>query len=300
MLPYLKLIKFDNLLIIALAQFCIKYGLFEPFNIAITLNGIGITMLVVATVSIAAAGNIIIEIYDREDSGAKSLLQGSITEKSANRLFIVFNIIGVLIGFYLANLISRPGFAALFIIISVVYYIYASYLKEIIAVKNIVIALLAALSLIVVGIFDLLPAITEKNRASQTVIFSIITDYAIFAFIIVILRELVKDCLTIDKDHNVGIRTVPIVLGKSRTTKLIGVLTLLPIAAVIYYIYTYLFSNSKAVILVLALVVAPLLYFMIKSFSAESDKQFIHLRLILKLVLVIASISLLLYQFVLI
>ncbi|WP_109852690.1 geranylgeranylglycerol-phosphate geranylgeranyltransferase [Aquimarina sp. AU58] len=300
MLSYLKLIKFDNLLIIAFAQLCLKYGLFEPFNIAITLNGLGIAILMVATFCIAAAGNIIIEIYNQEDTGVKGVLYDSITEKSANRLFIILNIIGVLIGFYLANLINRPGFAALFIVISGVFYIYASYLKEIIVLKNFIPALLASLSLIVVGIFDLLPAITEKNRASQTVIFSIILDYSIFAFTIILLREIVKDCLHIDRDHNIGIRTVPIVLGKNRTTKLIGALTFLPIISVIYYIYTYLFSNSKAVIFVLILIVAPLLYFMIKSFSAESDKQFKRLALLLKIILFGASISLLFYQFVLV
>ncbi|WP_051476111.1 geranylgeranylglycerol-phosphate geranylgeranyltransferase [Aquimarina megaterium] len=300
MLSYLKLIKFDNLLIIAFAQLCLKYGLFEPFNIAITLNGLGIAILMAATFCIAAAGNIIIEIYNQEDTDVKGILYDSITEKSANRLFIILNVIGVLIGFYLANLINRPGFAALFIVISGVFYIYASYLKEIIVLKNCILALLVGLSLIVVGIFDLLPAITEKNRESQTVIFSIILDYSIFAFMIILLREIIKDCLHIDRDHNLGIRTIPIVLGKNRTTKLIGALTLLPIISVIYYIYTYLFSNSKAVIFVLILIVAPLLYFMIKSFSAESDQQFKRLVLLLKIILIGASISLLFYQFVLV
>ncbi|MBQ4822498.1 geranylgeranylglycerol-phosphate geranylgeranyltransferase [Aquimarina sp. MMG016] len=299
MLPYLKLIKLDNLIIIALAQLCIKYGLFEPFGIAITLNGFGIALLIIATLSIAAAGNIIIEIYDYEGSIEKSLINGAVTEKSANRLFIIFNVIGVLIGFYLANMIGRSGFAALFIITSGIFYIYASYLKEILVLKNVIIGLLTALSLLVVGIFDLLPAITAKNRESQTVIFSIILDYSIFAFIIIVLREIIKDCISIDKDHNLGIRTIPIVLGKDRTIKLIGSLGILPIAAVIYYIYSYLFSNTNAVLIVLALIVAPLLYFMIRSFSAETNKQLKQLSLILKIILIISSISLLFYQFIL-
>ncbi|WP_438711626.1 geranylgeranylglycerol-phosphate geranylgeranyltransferase [Aquimarina muelleri] len=299
MQSYLKLIKFDNLLLIALAQLCIKYGLFEPFNIAITLNGLGIALLIFATVCIAAAGNIIIQIYNQEGATAKGLLQGKITEKTANRLFIIFNVIGVLIGFYLSNLIGKSGFAALFIITSGIFYIYASYLKEIIILKNVIPALLIALSLIVVGIFDLLPAITEKNRESQTVIFSIILDYSVFAFMIVLLREIVKDGLHIDRDHRLGIKTIPMALGKERTTKLVGILTIVPIAMVIYYIYTYLFSNSTAVIMVLLLLIAPLLYFMIKSFSAESDKQLTRLSLLLKIILIIASISLLFYQFIL-
>jgi len=296
MLAYFKLIKFDNLLIIALAQLCIKYGLFEPFGIAITLNGFGIALLIIATVSIAAAGNIIIHIHDIDGDNS---LNSAISEKQTNRLFLIFNVIGVLIGFYLSNLIGRPGFAALFVIISGIFYIYATYLKEILVVRNIVIAVLAALSLIVVGIFDLLPAITEKNRASQTVIFSIILDYAIFTFIIILLRELIKDCIYLDRDHNFGIKTIPIVLGKNRTLKIIGGLTILPIVAVLFYVYTYLFSNTETVIFVLILLIAPLLYFMIKALSAETDDHLIVLKRILKIILITASISLLFYQFVL-
>ncbi len=296
MLSYLKLIKFDNLLIIALAQICIKYGLFEPFGIAITLNGFGIGLLVVASVSIAAAGNIIIALHDHEGKG---FLNGNVSEKSANRLFIIFNVIGVFVGFYLANIIGRPGFAALFIIVSGIFYIYASYLKEILILKNVIIGLLAALSLIVVGIFDLLPAITEKNRASQTVIFSIIADYATFAFMIILLRELIKDTIHIDRDHNIGSKTLPITLGKDRTLKLIGILAIIPMLAVLYYCYTYFFSNSIAVLLVLALIIAPLLYFMIKCFMTESNTALKQLQLLLKIILVISSISLLFYQFIL-
>ncbi len=299
LISYLKLIKFDNLLIVALVQLCIKYGLFEPFGIAITLNGLGIALLITATILIAAAGNIIIAIYDQGDPRSNFLLLKYISEKSANRLFIIFNVVGVLIGFYLANLIGRPGFAALFIITSGVFYMYASYLKEIVVLKNMIIALLAALSVIVVGIFDLLPAITQKNRESQTVIFSIILDYAIFAFMIVVLRELIKDCLAINRDHNIEIRTIPIILGKERTIKLIGALTSIPIAAVIYYSYTYLFSHRDAVIFVLILIIAPLLYFMIRCFTLTSDKHLKQLLLLLKIILVIAAISLLFYQYIL-
>ncbi len=241
MLSYLKLIKFNNLVIIALAQICIKYGLLEPFDIQITLNGFGIGLLIISTFAIAASGNIIIEIYNQENSTKNELLLGSIPEKTANKLFILLNVIGVLIGFYLANLIGKPGFVGLFIIVSGIFYMYASYLKEIVILKNITISILMALSLIVIGVFDLIPAITDYNRTSHTIFFLIILDYAIFAFMITMLREMLKDCLTVDNDFNNGLKTIPVILGKKRTVKLISSLTIIPIIATIYYLYTYLF-----------------------------------------------------------
>ncbi|AXT55551.1 prenyltransferase [Aquimarina sp. AD1] len=293
MQAYLKLIKFDNLILIALAQLFIKYGLFEPFDIDVTLNAFGISLLIISTISLVAAANVMLYIQDKEQS------ETIVSEKVLNRLFIVFNVIGVGIGFYLSNIIGIPKLAALFIVVSGIFYIYTTYLKEILVLKNIIIGILMALGLIAVTIFDLLPAITEQNRASQKVIFLIVVDYSIFAFIIVTIREIVKDCMHVDRDHNAGLPTIPISLGKDRTAKLIGGLTILPIGMIIYYVYTYLFNNSTAVIIVLGLLVAPLLYFMFKSWGAESNKDFKTLSLLLKIVLFLASLSLLLYQFIL-
>lgn len=299
MLSYLKLIKIDNLILVALAQLCVKYGLFDPFGIDITLNGFGISLLIIATLCIAAAGNIIIELYEQPNTEAMQLQRNLVPEKSANVLFITLNVVGVLIGFYLANVVGKPPFAALFIIASGLFYLYASYLKEVFVLKNVIIALLASAVILLVGVFDLIPAITNRNRESHAVIFSILLDYSLFVFIIITLQELIKDCIHIDRDHNTGLRTVPIVLGKDRTTKLIAILSILPIVAAIYYIYTYLFSNTSAVILVLFLIVAPLLFFTVKAFGAENNKQLKLLLIILKVILYITSISLLFYQFLL-
>ncbi|WP_378175131.1 geranylgeranylglycerol-phosphate geranylgeranyltransferase [Aquimarina sp. SS2-1] len=299
MQAYLKLIKFDNLILIAIAQLCIKYGLFQPFQIDITLNGFGIALLVISTISLAAAANVMLEIQNKENSNRKGLQNGAITDKTANRLFIMFNVIGVAIGFYLSNITGNPKLAALFIVVSGVFYIYATYLREILIVKNIIPGLMMSLALIGVAIFDLLPAITEQNRASQKVIFLIVIDYAVFALIIITIREIVKDCLMMNRDHNLGIQTLPIALGKNRTTKLISGLSALPIGLIVYYIYTYLFMNSTAVLIVLGFLVAPLLFFMFKSWNAENNKDFKSLRLILKIVLFLSSLSFLLYQYIL-
>ena len=44
----LRLIRWKNLIMIALVQLLIKYALLEPFGAATSLNGIGITLLILA------------------------------------------------------------------------------------------------------------------------------------------------------------------------------------------------------------------------------------------------------------
>ncbi len=191
---YLKLFRWKNLLIIASVQILIKYALFEPFKIDVTLNWFGFSLLVISTICIAAAGYIINDIYDVEtdlvNRPEKVIVGKSVSEKTANNLFILFNIVGVLIGFYLSHLIEKSSFFALFVLISALLYIYASYLKRTLLIGNFVISLLVAFTIIIVGIFDLLPAVNVENQTNQITMFKVLLDYALFAFIINLVREI--------------------------------------------------------------------------------------------------------------
>jgi 4-hydroxybenzoate polyprenyltransferase len=54
------------------------------------------------------------------------------------------------------------------------------------------------------------------------------------------LREIIKDIEDVDGDYNQGIRTLPIVIGKSRTAKIVFGLSFIPILFLLYYINAYL------------------------------------------------------------
>ncbi len=166
-------------------------------------------------------------------------------------------------------------------------------------VGNIVVSLVVSLSILLVGIFELLPAITEANRAVQITFFKIILDYAIFAFMINLVRELVKDIEDIDGDHKGGMQTLPIVVGRERANKIVFALSLIPLISVIYYVVTNLFKQTEIVGYFLVFVIAPLIYICIKLFSAEQKSHYKHISLILKLVMLTGMLSLLLYKFIL-
>ncbi len=93
-----------------------------------------------------------------------------ISEAMAYNLYIAFNIIGVGIGFYLSNLIQKPMFSSIFIVVAGTFYMYATSLKQSLLIGNIIVALLLGFSVIVVGIYDLYPATYEGNRAQMGVL----------------------------------------------------------------------------------------------------------------------------------
>lgn len=292
---------------IAIVQILIKYALFEPFlestELTITLNGFGFGLLVLSTLCIAAAGNIINDIYDTEtdaiNRSSKVIIGKSISEKTAYTLFFTFNIIGVLIGFYLSNLVGRSNFFAIFVLISGLLYIYASYLKQSLLLGNILISVLVSLSILIVGVFELIPVITAQNQTTQLTFFKILMDYAIFAFLINLVREITKDIEDIDGDYKSGMNTLPIAIGRERASKVVFALTVVVLFVVVYYLVTYLLKFEVIIAYFVILIIAPLIYISVKAFGAKTKKHYQHLSNMLKLVMLFGMLSMLLYPIVL-
>lgn len=302
--PFLKLVRYPNLLMIVLTQVLVKYFLFEPFKLDVTLDGLGFSLLVISMVCLAAAGNIINDLHDTETDTVnkphKLIIGNKISEKAAYNWFIALNIIGVGIGFYLSNLVGKPSFTALFIIPSAFLYFYATQIKGTVLVGNLVVSIMVAMIIVMVGIFDLVPAITPANLSTQKVIFLILVDYAIFAFLVNFIREMVKDQEDIKGDYKAGYQTLPVILGRKRTNMITFFITLLPLAGVLYYIYNYLYDNKIAILYAMLLVMGPLLYFLVKIPGAETKKQYHQLSTLLKMVLAAGLLSIGLYRFILI
>ncbi|MEM6517427.1 MAG: geranylgeranylglycerol-phosphate geranylgeranyltransferase [Bacteroidota bacterium] len=299
----LNLIRWKNLALIILVHVLIKYALLEAFEVLTVLDNLHFFLLTLSTICIAAAGNIINDIYDVDTDKVnrpnKLIIGKSISEKLAYNLFFGFNIAGVLIGFYLSNHIGKPTFFGIFVIISLLLYVYASYLKQTILIGNLVVSFLVAMSVLIVGIFDIIPAIFPQNRASQLTFFNIIFDYAVFAFLVNLVREILKDIQDIDGDYKAGMNTLPIAIGRERANKIAFAISLIPIGALIYYLAAYLYKQQFAILYFLIFVIAPLVYASIKILSAKDKKDYATLSTIYKLILLLGMISMGLYPLIL-
>jgi 4-hydroxybenzoate polyprenyltransferase len=287
---------------IALVQLLIKYAFLKPFGVQTTLNGLGIFLLILASLCIAASGNIINDIYDVEtdliNKPKKVIIGKSISEKTAYNLFILLNLVGVGVGFYVSHWVGRASFFSIFVIISVLLYVYASYLKRTLLIGNIVISLLVALSVIIVGVFELIPVMTALNQQTQMVFFKVILDYALFAFSINLLREIAKDIEDVDGDYKAKMYTLPIAIGRERAKNTLSVLSFIPLIGIIFYVVSDLYQQPVAVIYFLLLIIGPLVYTSIKVFNASTKKDMHHISTMYKIILLFGMLSLLLYLFI--
>ncbi|MDP3679981.1 MAG: geranylgeranylglycerol-phosphate geranylgeranyltransferase [Flavobacterium sp.] len=294
-MKFLKLIRYQNLLMLAFMQLIFRYVFFKFQNIPLALADWQYGLLVLSTIFIAAGGYVINNIFDQNTDTINKpnnvIVGKTISETNAYNLYIGLTVTGVAIGFYLSNVIVKPGFASIFILIAATLYLYATSLKQMMIIGNVIVALLLSFSVIIIGIFDLFPTIHEGNQQQLGVIFSILLDYALFTFFLNFMREIVKDLEDVDGDYNQGMNTLPIAIGKSRTAKIVFGLSFIPILFMLYYINKYLLELVFTTVYLLLFVVGPLFYFTVKIWTAKSKKEFHALSLLLKWILLFGILS---------
>jgi hypothetical protein len=287
-MKFLKLIRYDYLILLAFTQLIFRYGFLElQPNLPMVLNDWQYLLLVLASVLIAAGGAIMEAI-----SGPDKHNQ-IITEEKGYNIYMAVTLTGIALGGYIAHLNMRIEFIAAFVVAAAMLYIAVTNFRTTLLVPNFLIAITAALSIIIIGIFNFYPFMSLSGSGFLKAIFEVILDYAYFAFVIAFLHTLVSDQKNTDSDYNSGKTTLPIVLGRDRAARILFFITIIPAAMVLYYVNSFLlrFELMFALGYVLLFVLAPLIYFAIKLWTAKTPKDFEHLAIVLKIVILFAAVS---------
>lgn len=296
-MTFLKLIRYQNLLLLALMQLIFRFGYLELINIPLSLWYWQYGLLIAATVLIAAGGYVINDIFDQEtdleNHSKKTIIGNSITESKAYIIYASLTISGVLCGFILANSVEKSNFAVIFVLIATLLYFYASTLKQIAIVGNIIVATLLAFSVIIIGIFDIVPNTFDFNQKQMMLAFAILFDYTKFAFIVNLVREIIKDIEDIKGDTLQEMKTLPILIGASKTSKIAFVLLLVPVLYLFYYVKSNLFDNNLlySVFYMIALVIAPMIICLIKIWNAKEKSDYTQISKLLKWIIFFGILS---------
>ncbi|WP_396162028.1 geranylgeranylglycerol-phosphate geranylgeranyltransferase [Flavobacterium sp.] len=277
-MKYLQLIRFQNLLLLALMQWVMRYLFLTQSYIDLALTDINYLLLVVSTVCIAAGGAVMQHIVNQEEDEMiqpqKRVVGNTISEAAAYNWYIGLTIIGVGVGFYLSNVIYKPTFASLFILAATLLYVKATNLNRIPLVGTIISALLVAISILVIALFDVFPATDAVNKIRMGEAFGILIDYAVFGFLLVLVFELFSTLKNKENDDRLGNATVATRLGNTKTKIIIGVITLFLIVLILYYSKVFLFELTLVLCYLLLALVGPLLFFAIKLIGCNTTKEF--------------------------
>jgi 4-hydroxybenzoate polyprenyltransferase len=290
----MKLIKYFNipdLLILAIALLVFKTGFLDSQAVAVqALNYWQYLLFILATVLVAAGGFFMNNLFSvGKDANP------DITEAKGYNIYIALNVAGIGLAWYLGNALGQPMLlTGTFMIAAGTMYFYANGLKQMLIVSNILVALLIALPIVLVALYQLYPLIGVASiETQQTVVllFKVLLDYIVFAFTIGLLLTFVNDLTQTDADYNSDVTTLPILAGRARTIKIVLGLAVVPVGMVLYYADAHLLDLTYALAYVLLFVLGLLAYFMLKLFHAKTARDFKHLEWILKLVLLFAAFS---------
>ena len=195
LIALLRLTRFWNLVIIGLAQYFTAGFLISSTAIV----DIKLLLLSISTILIAAAGYIINDYYDIKIDLINKPERVVIGKNIARRFAILFHTVlsfsGVGIGFLLSWKIGIINFLSAFLL-----WLYSNYLKRQPFVGNLTVAILTGLSI------ELINVLYEINN-------QLVTIYALFAFFMTLIREIIKDMEDLKGDNSFGCRTLPIIWG---------------------------------------------------------------------------------------
>lgn len=289
----LQIIRWKNLLLIALIQLIIKYYLIPIFNVEPVLTNIQFVFVVLATVLIAIGGYIINDIYDVETDKINKPEKVWLSDSnSIKRSFIVYrtlSIIGVLLGIFVSIIQVKFTHSLLFILPVILLQLYAFKLKKVLIIGNVLVSILVAYSVLILMFFETNILILHNDNSQN--LGYVIWVLTIFAFGINLLREIVKDAEDSIGDKVIGAESIPIRFGK-RITHLIlkGIAIVLMAVIVIICLVIYREQPLLVFYLVFAVVLA-LLLFVFQLNKVKKIADYSKLSALLKIIMLVGILA---------
>lgn len=236
---FLRLIRPLNLAIIAATMYGTGwyyegiYGKDASFH----LFSVSFTLLVISTVMIAAAGNIINDYFDvradRINKPDKVIIGTFVRRRVAIVSHWGLNFLAFCIAVYLSYLMKSFWYMFIHLLTINLLWFYSMYLKRRFLSGNIIIAALTGMVPILVGFY--FHQVLEFNNGVQPLthfpfdqymgdnyILWLAAGLATFAFILNLAREIVKDMEDVEGDKKLNSSTLPIVLGYNKTKIIIA------------------------------------------------------------------------------
>ena len=309
-ISFFKLIRFNNLIIVALTQLIIKYKLINPFLDNFILSNNQFYILVLATIFITASGYIINDIYDvKTDKVNKEnsrIIGKSITSRNAITWYILFNLLGLGLGIYIAYAVKKPYFSLIFIYCIFSLWAYSKRMKTSFLLGNVQVSFLTALAIFNVALFDMIPNGINKTN-NEFMIFKIILCYTAFAFIITFIREIIKDMEDMEGDQKINANTLAIKYGIEKTRKIIVFLILIPVFGIAYFQYNALISNffvelnysmeNLITVLYISLIQFLLIILLVKMNKSNKKSDFYFSSSLCKVIMIVGILSIPLFTY---
>ncbi len=278
LLSLFSVVRGYNILIIALAQYLTSIFILAP-NVRLrrVILDPNLFVIVLASAGVIAAGYIINNFYDREkdliNRPQKTMLDRLVSQQTKLTGYFILNFLSVVLASYVS--FRAVLFFSLYIF---AIWFYSHKLKKHPIIGNTVASILAITPFFAVFIY-------YKNFDE------VIFVHATFLFLMLMIREMVKDLENLKGDMAQNYKTIPVVYGELSSKKIISILIItsgIPVFLLLtrYEIgYMYLYFYACLILLFI---------FLIAVWTSKQKVHYVWLHNILKLIIAIGAFSIIL------
>jgi len=278
LLSLFSVVRGYNILMITLAQYLASIYILAPdWPLRKVVLDLNLFLIVTASALVIASGYIINNFYDAEkdliNKPTKSMLDRLVSQRFKLTTYFILNFLAVLAASYIS-------FRAVLFFLAYIFgiWLYSHKLKRLPFVGNLVSATLAITPFFVVFVY---------YRNFETVIFV----HALYLFLLILAREVIKDLENMVGDMAQGYKTIPILYGPKVAKAVIAlllVLTLIPTYLLVNVFdigYMFLYFMAAGILLVV---------FLVLLWKSNNKMHYVWLHNILKFIIIAGVFGILL------
>jgi 4-hydroxybenzoate polyprenyltransferase len=294
----LQRIRPVNLLIIVLTQGLLRYTLLIPIlemNGAVSPVGHGwFFLLLLSTLLIAAGGYLINDADDAViDALNKTKITGPELQSTLKYYGTMLLLAGVITGFCISFFGNLKTVWGIQLFAGILLYHYSSQIKKM--------PLLAALTVSLLTVMTIMVVYTSDSAARQIpAIRKLVLGYSLFAFLLSMAREIIKDMQDVQGDEQAGRKTLPIMAG-GLFSRVISAFLLLAVVVLLVWIQVsqQQWTSIPAFVYVILFIQLPLLVLSVKIFFDKSPSQWAQSSQWCRLVMLAGVFTMPLFYFIL-
>ncbi len=301
---FFNMMRVPNLAMIALTFLLLRYLVFfKVYNAYQYIPGGGSTnflLMVITTLLIAAAGYISNDYFDvitdRVNKPGKLYIGKQVSAGSALAIAMMLSAIAIILSTWLSLRMRSYLPATLLMVALTVAWWYAVQLKKSFLWGNIAVSCMTAGTIAMAWLIE--KQVSPVPAEVSGIISAIVVAISIFAFLLSMLREIVKDMEDMEGDRLIHCRSLPLRKGIGFTKTvlmLIAAFTFLLLSIAQFWLIRL--GNNAAALWVIAGVELPLLYFVFSLKKATTKPNFHTLSTLLKCIMLGGLLTILAGQF---
>ena len=267
---FFSVIRGYNIWVIALAQYLAAIFILAPEKRAMEIIfDWRLFLIVIASTLTIASGYIINNFYDAKkdliNRPRKAMIDRLVSQETKLKVYFVINGLVALLMFFVSWRAVLFFSTYIFLI-----WFYSHKLKKMFLIRNLTASILAVLPFFGILMY-------YKN------FYSVIFAHAFFLFLLIFIRELIKDLENIEGDLVADYKTIPVVFGDNKAKTIISTLAAVTLIPVYLLVEIYDIGYMD---IYFYLSLAALLFFVLKLWKSTTKADYLKLHFLLKFIIV--------------